>query len=168
MPDQTPFAAPHPARAARRALVAALIIALLLLGFYEPSILTFLTARWQAVLAAAGLRQQAEALQHGINGGIVKRFLPALVTYAGLYLGICLLLLRLLLPTPAHWHLALRLYAGTLAAYVALVVLGKLAGDATWVYQLSRPLLDFLVSPLPVAGLYILFRAGFGPTRPSA
>jgi hypothetical protein len=56
-----------------------------------------------------------------------------------------------------------RLYAGTLAVYVALVLLGKSLGHAEWAFRLSRQLLDFVISPLPVAGLYVLFRAGFGP-----
>jgi hypothetical protein len=50
------------------------------------------------------------------------------------------------------------------AAYVAIVLLGKLAGDAVWAYRLSRHLIDFVVSPLPVAGLLVLFRSGLGPT----
>jgi hypothetical protein len=144
-------------------LVGSLIVLLLLLGVYDEPILTFLTTLWQKLLTVLGLRQQAEALQHGLNGGIAKRFLPAIATYAVVYLSICLLLLWLLLPTPGQWRLALRLYAGALAAYVAIVLLGKLAGDAPWVYRLSRHLLDFVVSPLPVAGLYVLLRAGLGP-----
>jgi hypothetical protein len=112
---------------------------------------------------AAGLGQQAQSIQAGINGGITKRFLPAVGTYAALYLSICLLLLHLLLATRAHWRLTVQLYAGALAIYVALVLLGRFAGDAPWAYRLARHLLDFVVSPLPVAALYVLFQAGFGP-----
>jgi hypothetical protein len=72
-------------------------------------------------------------------------------------------LLRLLLPAPAQWHLVLRLYAGVLVVYVAIVLLGKLSHDAVWAYKLSRQILDFVISPIPVAGLYVLMRAGFGP-----
>ena len=106
-------------------------------------------------------------MQQGINGGITKRLLPAVATYAALYLGICLLLLRLVL-APAQWRMAVALYAGTLAVYVGIVLLGKLTGDAVWAYRLSRQILDFVVSPLPVAGLYVLFRAGFGPKTTQA
>ncbi|WP_414653910.1 XrtX-associated membrane protein [Hymenobacter sp.] len=144
-------------------LVGTLIVVLLLLGVYDEPVLAAFTRLWQGVLAAVGLGQQAQSVQAGINGGITKRFLPAVATYAALYLGICLLLLRLLLPSPAHWRLALQLYAGALVIYVALVLLGKLAGDAFWAYRLARHLLDFVVSPLPVAALYVLFQAGFGP-----
>ncbi|GAC1598601.1 MAG: hypothetical protein NVS3B25_24640 [Hymenobacter sp.] len=162
-PAKLPFPRPLPP-VARWLLVGGLVVALLLLGVYDEPCLAFLTARWQRALAAAGLQQHAEALQHGFNGGITKRLLPAVATYAGLYLGICLLLLRVLLPSPAQWRLVLRLYAGLLVVYVAIVLLGKLAGDAPWAYQLSRQLLDFVVSPLPVGALYVLLRAGFGPT----
>jgi hypothetical protein len=158
---------PRPSRGAlgRWALVGALLAALLLLGVYDVPVLAFLTKWWQQALAAIGLQQWADALQKGLNGSVVKRPLPAVATYALAYLSICLLLLRLLLP--AQWHLVLRLYAGALAVYVALVVLGKLAGDVQWAYRLSRQLLDFVVSPLPVAGLYVLLRAGLGTKAPS-
>ena len=142
--------------------VAGLLLALLLLGVYNDQVLAALTAGWQQVLAALGLAHAANAMQHGIDAGITKRLLPAVATYAALYLSICLLLLHQVL-APAQWQLAWRLYAGALAAYVFIAVVGKLAGNAQWAYRLSRHLLDFVVSPLPVAGLYVLFRAGFGP-----
>ncbi len=151
-----------PRRPGHWALAGALIVVLLLVGVYDELIFAFLTARWQQVLAAVGLGRQADALQQGINGGITKRLLPAVATYAAGYLSLCLLLLRLLLTAP-EWRLALRLYAGTLVVYVGMVLLNKLLGEARWAYQLSRQILDFVVSPLPVGILYVLFRAGFGP-----
>lgn len=144
-----------------------LLLALLLIGVYDDQTLTFLTVLWQRLLVASGLHHLAAALQQGINGGITKRLLPAVATYAALYLGICLLLLRLVL-APAQWRMAVAIYAGTLAVYVGIVLAGKLAGDAVWAYRLSRQILDFVVSPLPVAGLYVLFRAGFGPRAAGA
>jgi hypothetical protein len=47
-----------------------------------------------------------------------------------------------------------------------MVVLNKFTGNAAWAYRLSRQLLDFIVSPIPVAGLYVLMRAGFGVQQP--
>ncbi|WP_345127424.1 XrtX-associated membrane protein [Hymenobacter antarcticus] len=152
----------------RWVLVGALLAALFLIGVYDEVIHALLTSLWQRLLAAAGLGQQVRAVQQGVSGGVTKRLLPAVATYAALYLGICLLLLRLLLPTGAQWHLALRLYLATLVVYVAMVVAAKLAGNVVWAYRLSRHILDFVVSPLPVAGLYVLFRAGFGPQPPRA
>ena len=52
--------------------------------------------------------------------------------------------------------------AGTLAVYVAIVLAIKLAGDVAWAYRLSRQILDFVMSPLPVAGLYVLLWTSFG------
>ncbi len=147
--------------------VGLLLIALLLVGTYSDALLTSITALWQKGLAAAGLGRVAAAMQQGINGGITKRPLPAVATYAVLYLSICLLLLYQLLP-PAQWRLAWQLYAGALLVYVGITLAGKLAGDVPWAYRLSRQILDFIISPLPVAGLYVLFRAGFGPQPPHA
>ncbi|WP_201977141.1 XrtX-associated membrane protein [Hymenobacter rubidus] len=159
MPDQAPTR--HLPPIARWTLVALLLLALLLVGVYNDTLILFFTALWRQGLAAAGLRQQTEALQHGLGNNLSARFLPAAATYSGLYVGLCLLLLRLLLPTLAQWHLALRLYLGALVLFVAMVVLSKLTG-AAWAYGISRDFLDFVVSPLPVAGLYVLFRTGYG------
>lgn len=163
MLNETFPVARQPIGVGRWVAIGGLITLLLLIGVYDEIVLAFLTAGWQKALAAVGLRQQAEALQQGINSGITKRLLPAVATYAAFYLGVCLLLLRLLLPTPAHWRLVWQIYAGMLVVYVVIVLLGKLSGDAIWAYRLSRHILDFVVSPLPVAALYVLFRAGFGP-----
>lgn len=147
--------------------VAITLLTILYLSFENEQIIIWLIAKWQRVLQQLGINYYAESLQHSIDGGIAKRPLPAIATYAALYLSICLLLLRLLL-ADAQWRLAWRLYAGALAAYLLIAVLGKLAGNAQWAYRLSRQILDFVVSPLPVAGLYVLFRAGFGPAPTDA
>ena len=149
-------------RTSRWLLIGILLFVLLLIGTYSDAMLTAITALWQKGLAAAGLGRVAAAMQQGINGGITKRPLPAVATYAVLYLSICLLLLHLLL-SPAQWRLAWQLYVGALLVYMAITLAGKLAGDIQWTYRLSRQILDFIMSPLPVAGLYVLFRAGFGP-----
>jgi hypothetical protein len=158
--EQPGFSPTKPARIAYWATIGALLVLLFLIGIYDEPILQLLTSFWQQALAAVGLQRQAQALQQGINGGILKRFLPAVATYAVLYLSICLLLLHLLLPAPAQWRLAVRLYAGALTVYVAMVLLNKLTGNAAWAYRLSRHLLDFIVSPLPVAALVVLFKSG--------
>jgi hypothetical protein len=146
--------------AARWAIIVLLITGLLLLGTFDTPILNGLTTGWQHVLSVLGGRGPIEALQHGVNSGITKRFLPAVVTFAGLTIGTGLLLLRVLLqPTPAQWRLVVRLYAGALATYAIIVLLNKVTGNTVWAYRLSRQLLDFIVSPLPVAGLYLLLRA---------
>jgi len=147
-------------------VVGLLLVALLLIGVYSDVVLAVVTTLWQRGLAAAGLSKLAAAMQQGINGGITKRPLPAVATYAVLYLSICLALLWLVLQ-PAQWRLVWRLYVGAVLVYVAITLIGKLAGDAQWAYRLSRQLLDFIISPLPVAGLYVLFRAGFG-SQPQA
>ena len=158
----------HPAPTKRPAglpgwlLPGLLLLSLLLLGVYNGPALDALTAVWQRGLGLLGLGHSAAAMQQGIDAGITRRFLPAVASYAALYLGLCLLLLWRLL-RPAQWQLAWRLYAAGLALYVAIAVLGKLAGNAQWAYRLSRHLLDFIVSPLPVGALYVLFQAGFGP-----
>lgn len=144
-------------------LVAVLVGLLLLGGVYDEYVFTFLTLLWQKILGALGLSQQAAALQQGINANVTQRSLLAAATYAALYVGICLLILQLVLQNRQQWRLALKLYAGVAGAYMLLVIIGKLAGDVFWAYKLSRHLIDFLASPIPVAALIVLFKAGFGP-----
>jgi hypothetical protein len=152
----------EPARG-RWVLAALLLLALLLLGFYKEQIAVFLTICWQHVLAALGLLQRTAAFQQGIDGNVVKRLLPAVATYAVMYLAVSLLLLRVLLPQ--QWGLVWRFYAAGLMVYAALVLVGKLGGDLLWAYRLSRQLLDFIMSPLPVAGLFVLLRSGLVAPR---
>ena len=156
----------RPAGPGRWALVGALVAILLLAGVYDEPVFAVLTAALQRLLAAVGLHHPLAQAQQDVDANVTHRYVPAGVAYAGLYVGLCLALLRLLLPAPAQWWLVLRLYAGVMVAYVLLVLLGRTAGNVVWVYRLARHLLDFIVSPLPVAGLYVLFRAGFGPALP--
>ncbi|MBF9236364.1 hypothetical protein I2I05_03055 [Hymenobacter sp. BT683] len=148
-------------RLIRWAVIGTLVLALVLVDVYDEAILLLLTTLWKKALSALGLGQQAQALQSGINSGITKRFLPAVATYAALYLALCLLLLRALLSSSAQWLLALRLYFMVLVVYAALLLLAK-AANAVWAYKLSRDILDFVVSPVPVVGLYLFFRTSFG------
>lgn len=147
----------------RWVLVALLVGLLLLGGVYDEYVFAFLTPLWQKTLSAVGLSRQAAALQQGINQNVTQRSLLAAASYAALYVGICLLILQLVLRNRRQWRLCLWLYAGVAAAYVLLVLVGKLAGDAFWAYKLSRKLIDFLASPIPVAALVVLFKSGFGP-----
>jgi len=144
-------------------VVAGLVVLLFLAGVYDAQIFAVLSAIWQKLLTGLGLSHYAATLQQGVHGGITQRPLLAVLTYAALYIVLCLVLLRVLVRDALQWRLVLQIYAGIIIAYVLIVAIGKLAGDAVWAYRLSRHLIDFLVSPLPVAGLFVLFRAGLGP-----
>ena len=144
-----------------------LVLALLLLGVFIDELILFFTASWQQGLAAVGLGQVVATLRQDPGNNVSAQFLPAAITYKVLYLSLCLLLLGLLL-TPAQWRLAAKLYAGALVLFIGMVLLTKLVGGAEWAYRLSRDFLGFVASPLPVAGLYILFQTGFGPAAPTA
>lgn len=162
MPEQR--VAPHQKLppAVRWSSVGLLVLALLLLGVFNNVVILFFTALWRQGLAVVGLGQVAGAIQQDLGNNMSARFLPAAATYTVLYLSLCLLLLRLLL-IPVQWRFAVQLYAGALVVFIAMMLLTKLVGGAEWARRLSRDFLDFVVSPLPIAGLYVLFRTGFGP-----
>ena len=155
----------RPPVAIRWALGIGLVVILLFLGVYDETLFTYFATVWQKALTAAHLSNQADDLQHGIHRRVTRRPLLAVASYALIYVSLCLLLLRLLMRTRAQWRLVLRLYAGVVVAYVLIAGAGKLAGDAIWAYRLSRHLIDFVVSPIPVAGLLVLFKAGYGPSE---
>lgn len=140
-----------------------LAVVLLLLGAGSKPLLPLLTLFWQKVLTATHLSAEADALQHGVHRRVTRQPLLAVATYALLYLVCCLLMLRLLVKTRAHWRLVLWLYAGTVALYIGITLGGKLGGEIIWAYRLGRHLLDFVIGPIPVAGLLALFQAGYGP-----
>lgn len=138
--------------------MAGLVGLLLLAGVYDEVVFAGLGRGWQELLSGLHLSQAATALQAGVHGQVTRRPLLPGLSYAGLYVGVCLLLLRLLLPQPAAWRLALRCYGGVGLAYLALLLVGKAGGNLLWAYRLSRHLLDFLVSPVPVLALVVLLR----------
>lgn len=144
----------------RQVALAALLLGLLLwLGLDAEWLFAALTRFWQAAFAGLGLGGWLGRLQHGTSPEVAKRSLPALVSYAALYLAASLLLLRVLLADAARWRLALRLYAAALLLVAALLLLGKLGGGVVLLYKAARRLIDFVVSPLPVLLLAVLLRS---------
>lgn len=154
----------QPAPLLRWPLVGGLVLALFAIGVYNEALYVFFGKIWHQFFTAVG-REAPAALEQSLHRRVTRRPLIQVMTYAAVYVGLCLLLFRLLLRTRAQWRLTLLLYAGVIAAYLVIAVGGKLAGDAIWAYRLSRHLIDFVVSPVPVAGLLVLFGAGFGPSN---
>ena len=138
-------------------LVFLLLVLLVLLGAYDAQLLRALSKGWQLVLNGLHLNGAAAALRPGSEQQGPHRPSLAGSSYIGLYLGGCLLLLRLLLPQPRQWRTALRVYGGIAFAYFLLLLISKL-GSWAWAYYLSQDLLHFLVSPLPVLALVALLR----------
>lgn len=155
---------PPPVRTLSRQNYASRVIAVLLLvavlfwaGVHDEAVFAVLTEAWQKVLTALGITDQLAAVQQSVSGEVTKRSLPAVLTYALLYTGVCLLLLRLVLPA-RHMRLVLLLYGAVFGCCTVLLAAGRFTGDVPWVYQLGRRLIDFIVSPLPVIGLVVLLR----------
>ncbi|MBC6697185.1 XrtX-associated membrane protein [Hymenobacter puniceus] len=152
-------------RLLRLAAIAILIVLLFLCGIFDETLFATLGPVWQKVATSLGFSEQMARLQQGISGEVVKRSLPVVATYALFYLSLSLLLLRLLLPA-YRMSLVLKLYGGVIAAYVVLLLVGRLTGNVPWIYQLGRRFIDFLVSPLPIIILVCLLR-WYGPGAPS-
>ncbi|MGI4835013.1 MAG: XrtX-associated membrane protein [Janthinobacterium lividum] len=144
-------------------LLAGGLVALLFgLGTDNEPLFAWLTRTWQAFFANIGLGPWLRALQQGTNAEVARRSLPALLSYAGLYLALSLALLRVLVPGAGQWWLAVRLYAAGALLCAALVLAGQLGGNVVALYRGARHLIEFLVSPLPVILLAVLLNSPLG------
>lgn len=141
----------------RWVLAAGLALLLFWVGSESDAVFAALTRAWQAIFTAIGQGHLLDRLQQGTSQQVTKRSLPAMLTYSVLYLAVCLLLLRLVLHNAHVWLLAARLYAGVIGLCAGLLLLGKLGGDVAICYHAARRLIDFLVSPVPVLILVLLF-----------
>ncbi|GAB2964078.1 hypothetical protein GCM10027048_36750 [Hymenobacter coalescens] len=154
---------PEPARSfftatwLRLALAALLAGLLFWVGTYDEPVFAWLTDFWHQALRALGLDSWAERIQRGTSGQITRRSVPAMLTYGLGYTSVCLLILGLLVPRRALLT-AFWIYGGIFALSALLLLGGKAAGDVAWAYKLGRQLIDFIVSPLPVAALVPLLR----------
>jgi len=135
------------------------------LGIASDAVFAFLTRAWQQLFAGLGLGSVLQRAQQGTSTEVTQRSLPAVFTYAALYLVLCLALLRIVLRRAALWWQAVRAYAAVTALIVLLLLVGKLSGNAVLPLKVARRLIDFLVSPLPVVLLVALLAS---PRRQAA
>jgi hypothetical protein len=143
-------------------LAAGLLAALFEMGHDNEALFAWLTRSWQALFAALGLGGWLQVAQHSTSGEVARRSLPAVLSYAGLYLGLSLLLLRVVAPGAAQWWLAVRLYAAAALLYAVLLLAARLGGGSVALYRAARHIIDFLASPLPVMLLAVLLNSPLG------
>ncbi|RZL09465.1 MAG: hypothetical protein EOO62_14030 [Hymenobacter sp.] len=88
------------------------------------------------------------------------------ILYAASYVGVCWAILGVLVPGRAGWHWGLWLYGGLGLVNLLLLLVSQLT---QWpvLAQFTNPLVDFLLSPLPVIVLIPLWHA-VQPPRPIA
>jgi len=135
---------------ARWLLAGALAGLLFVVGMESEAIFAALTRAWQSLLELLGLGSFLSRWQQGTSNLVTTRSLPAMATYSLAYVGLSLLLLHVLLRDGRRTRWAAQVYLGLLGLYVALMLGGRLAGNLPWALKLSRRIIDFVVSPLPV------------------
>ena len=124
------------------------------------AVFALLTQAWQQLFELLGLSGIMAHLQQGTSNLVTTRSLPAMGTYSLLYVGACLLLLHVLLRDARRTRWVAQVYLGLLGLYVLLMVGGRLGGNIDWALKLSRRVIDFTVSPLPVMLLLPLLWPG--------
>ncbi|GAA4498607.1 hypothetical protein GCM10023172_15910 [Hymenobacter ginsengisoli] len=139
-----------PLTPARWLLAGGLALGLFLLGIESEAIFAALTRAWQVAFEGLGLGPALARWQQGTSHLVTTRSLPAVATYALLYVGLSLLLLHVLLRDGRRTRWAAQVYLGLLGLYVVLMLGGRLGGNPDWALKLSRRIIDFVVSPLPV------------------
>lgn len=135
---------------ARWLLAGGLGALLFVMGMESDAVFALLTRVWQSLLQGMGLASVLARWQQGTSSLVTTRSLPAMATYSLAYVGLSLLLLHVLLRDGRRTRYAAQVYLGLLGLYVALMVGGRLAGNLPWALKLSRRIIDFVVSPLPV------------------
>ena len=153
----------------RTALGLGLLVSLSLVGLYRKQLLLNANAHWLHTLTTLPAAvQRLPGLGSGLVPGGITHLAPVVgVAYLAFYLVVSLSILRLLL-AGRSWQLALGGYGAMLLAYGLLLGLG-LAGHLPLLVQGARQVLDFVASPLPVAGLLMIWwRPGTTAGRPVA
>jgi exosortase/archaeosortase family protein len=147
---------------------------LITISIYQTQLTAALGVRWTAALATgpAWLHRLpgATAGNGDVPDNVTQLALPVGAAYLGLFVGLALLSLRLLLP--AHgWRLAWRCYVALGVVAALLLIIGRLGGIAE-ASLLSRALSMLLASLLPVIGLLVLLWRGkaqiIAPTTPAS
>jgi exosortase/archaeosortase family protein len=164
----SPAASLAPARTwltARSVAGGALLVVLVLLDAFHDRVIGVFGTVWAAMLAGgpSWLRQLPGAAAGDVPNGVSHLALPVGMAYLLLFLILSLLALLLLLPArarPTIW----RCYGGIGLACILLALVGWVA-VSPMAYRLSRLLLDFLTSVLPVAGLLVLLWRPFAPAK---
>lgn len=142
--------AERPLTPIRWLLAGLLVLVLFAVGMESEAIFAALTRAWQRILELLGLGAMLARWQHGTSNLVTTRSLPAMATYSLAYVGLCLLLLHVLLRDGRRTRWAAQVYLGLLGLYMVLMLGGRLAGNLPWILKLSRHIIDFVVSPLPV------------------
>lgn len=155
-PDLTSLSASRPWLTARSVAGGVLLVALVFLDAFHDRAIAVMSAAWAALLASGPgwLRQLPGATVGDVPDGLSHLALPVGVAYLGLFVGLSLLILALLLPNRT-WPTVWRCYAGLGLACVLLALVSRVSTGQT-TYRLLRLLLDFMTSLLPVAGLLVL------------
>jgi exosortase/archaeosortase family protein len=166
-----PAAGLAPARpwlTARTASGCGLLVALVLLDAFHDRVIAAFGAIWAAMLAGgpAWLRQLPGAAAGDVPDGVSHLALPVGMAYLVLFLALSLLALLLLLPART-WPTVGRCYGGIGLACILLALAGWATASPA-AYRLSRLLLDFLTSFLPVAGLLVLLWRPLAPAEAPA
>ena len=156
-----PAPAATPLTPARRALAGLLAAALFWLGAESEVIFDFLTRAWRAVFGALGWGGALAHWQQGTSHLTTTRSLPAVVSYSLLYVAVSVLLLHVLLRDARRTRWVAQAYLGLLGLSALLLLAGRVGGNLPWALRLSRRIIDFLVSPLPVMLLLPLLWPGF-------
>lgn len=140
----------RPLTPARWLVAGLLVLGLFGVGLASETILEALTRGWQALFEQLGLGPALASWQQGTSHLVTTRSLPAVATYSLAYVGLCLLLLHVVLRDGRRTRWAAQVYLGLLGLYLVLTLAGRLGGNLPWAYKLSRRIIDFVVSPLPV------------------
>lgn len=141
--------------------VALMLIVLLFFSTMNNEVLYSLLGNfWLKTFKFMGISSHSFTLSQPSNTiGLVTnrpRNTSAILSYSVLYLGMCLAILCLLLPSIAQRKLVFIFYGLATSTFLVLLLVAKL-GISVGI-ELSNQLIHFIVSPLPVVVLFPLLK----------
>lgn len=133
----------------RYLLLAVLLVALLLLGAYTKAVYAWLDQFYLNLFTEGGLLHSFQSSQATVDSSITKRSWTTIFSYGLAYTGLSMLFLHAYFHNWQKTKIVLGLYGLLFAFCAMLIMIGKFA-HLLQANQLSRHLIELVVSPFPI------------------
>ena len=142
----------------RKLLLFLLFGLVLVTGIFSKQIQAELDELFYLIFQKAGFGQQLQHSQQTVSTRLTKGNWLSMVSYAGLYVILCITTLHFYFNNAKKTVATLSIYLVLLGLCVLLVIIGKAFGDLAWPLMLTRRVIEILISPLPVIFLMAALR----------
>lgn len=143
-----------------------LLTALLLIGALTDTIYRWLDDFYANLFAEGGLLHFLQASQTNVDQSITKRSWTTMLSFGLLYTGLSMLFLHVYFADLRKTKVVVGLYGLVFFFCAVLIVVGKLS-NVLQANQLSRHLIELIVSPFPIVLLIPALSFLFSAKKPT-